>query len=350
MSLKNQDKRNIKSILILTGFISLGALVNAIIEHGFNFYPLLNELIIGLLFGLIISISEIFLFEKRLRRLNFTLLLFIRTAFYVLIATIVIVAVAASRIGYRANVNYYEALNHDNFKSFLSSSEFLELLVYCILLSFFMNFIRQINRLLGQNVLFNYMAGRYDPPIEEELIFMFLDLKSSTTIAEKIGLTKNHKFLNDFFHDMTDAILESKGKIYQYVGDEVVIVWKIKDGIKDLNCLNLFWNIKDDIEKKKDVYIERYGVYPEFKAGIHVGEVIAGEIGDLKKDIAYHGDTVNTAARIQAECNKYGVLLLVSRDILYQMNFIPEYEAKSIGSIKLRGKETELELFSVVKK
>jgi len=178
---------------------------------------------------------------------------------------------------------------------------------------------------------------------------MFLDLKSSTTIAEKIGLIKNHKFLNDFFHDMTDAILECKGRIYQYVGDEVVIVWRVKEGVKDLNCLNLFWKIKDNIESKKNKYLERYGVYPEFKAGIHIGEVIAGEIGDIKKDIVYHGDTVNTTARIQAECNKYSSLMLASKDILSLLDFVPEYEAKSIGSIRLRGKETELELFSVNK-
>ncbi|MEO8666221.1 MAG: adenylate/guanylate cyclase domain-containing protein, partial [Ignavibacteria bacterium] len=312
MKLTQQSKRNLRTIAIFTSLTSAGAIINALIEHGWNLFPVVNEFVIGFIFGIVASVFEIYVFEKQFRRLNFTSLLFIRTLFYVLICTLLIMAVAASRIGYEANIKYYEALNHGNFISFITSGDFAELLVYSVVLSFFVNFIRQIDRLLGQNVLLNYISGRYQPPIEEELIIMFLDLKSSTTIAERIGLIKNHQFLNDFFHDMTASILECRARVYQYVGDEVVLTWKLKEGVMDLNCIRCFYLIQNYINERKDVYIEKYGVYPEFKAGIHFGKVIAGEIGDVKKDIVLHGDTMNTTARIQAECNKYGKKLLSS--------------------------------------
>ncbi len=234
--------------------------------------------------------------------------------------------------------------HHGSLLGYITSSEFIELLIYSVVLSFFVNFIRQINSLLGQNVLLNYFRGKYQLPLEEELIFMFLDLKSSTTIAEKIGLRKNHEFLNDFFHDMTDPILECKGRIYQYVGDEIVLTWHRKDGTKDNNCLHCFFDIQKDIYDKKDIYLKKYGVYPEFKAGLHFGKVITGEMGEIKKDIVYHGDTVNTSARIQAECNSYNKKLLISQDLLDILELDGKYKSESMGHIKLRGKLTELEL------
>lgn len=64
---------------------------------------------------------------------------------------------------------------------------------------------------------------------------------------------------------------------------------------------------------------EYYGLVPEFKAGAHSGEVIAAEIGDLKKGIVFSGDVLNTAARIQGECNRLGRRLLVSRELMEQL-------------------------------
>ncbi|MDQ3019309.1 MAG: adenylate/guanylate cyclase domain-containing protein [Bacteroidota bacterium] len=348
MTLSLQSKRNIRSILIFTSFTTGGAMINAVISQGFKFYPIINEFFIGLLFGLITSISEIYFLEEKLRRMRFSTALLIRTTFYVVICALIIIAVGLSRIGSRVDSEYYDIIeHHGSLIAYITSGEFIELLIYSVLLSFFVNFIRQINRLLGQNVLLNYVRGKYQLPLEEELIFMFLDLKSSTTIAEKIGLKKNHEFLNDFFYDMTEPILEFKGRIYQYVGDEIVLTWTMKDGIKNANCIECFFRIQKNIQKKKAVYMEKFGVYPEFKAGLHFGKVITGEIGEIKKDIVYHGDTVNTSSRIQTECNTYNKILLISKNLLDKLNLEDKYKAESMGNIKLRGKEKELELCSI---
>lgn len=349
MKLSNQHKRNIKSIIIFTSIMSIGTAFNAMMEHGLKFEYIVYDFSIGLIFGLIISLTEIYFFEKKFRRVNFTVLLLIRTFYYVLVATLVIIVLASTDFGLNVDSILHNSLNNKELEGIFKSEDFNEILLYTIVLSFVVNFIRQINHLLGQKVLINYAAGKYHFPVEEDLIFMFLDLKASTTIAEKLGLIKNHRFLNDFFYDLTDPILESKCRIYQYVGDEIVFVWKIKEGIKDLNCINLFFDIEDVIENKKNIYLENYGVYPEFKAGLHCGKVITGEIGYIKKDIVYHGDTINTASRIQSECNVHSKKVLISGDLLSKLEIDPDsdYKVENIGSILLKGKVHELELYSI---
>ncbi|MBP9192256.1 MAG: adenylate/guanylate cyclase domain-containing protein [Ignavibacteria bacterium] len=352
MKLSRQTKRNLKSIKYFTIATSIGAIVLALIDHGLKPFAILDDLLIGFFFGLIISTVDIYFFSKKFRRISFTATLIIRTLFFVAVSAILIILVGILNLGARFGEQYYDIIrdNGGTMMDYIKSEEFFDIMIYLILLSFIINFILQINRLLGQNVLLNYLRGKYQQPLEEELIFMFLDLKSSTTIAEKLGLFKNHEFLNDFFHDMTDPILEYKGTIYQYVGDEVVLTWKPEDGIEYNNCINLFFAIQNKILLKKEYYLERYGVYPEFKAGIHIGPVITGEMGEIKKDIVYHGDTINTAARIQAECNNYKKRVLISEELNNELDISGNYNVESMGNIILRGKERELELFAVEEK
>ncbi len=342
-----QLKRNLNSIFLFTAFTSLGAVVYAIANHGLSLFPVLAQFIIGFSFGIITSFAEIYFFESRLKRKHFSVALIIRSSFYIIVSAAIILIMVSTKLGQEANLFSFSSDEHEDLIDYATSIEFLELLGFSVVLSFFVNFVRQINRMLGQNVLFNYVRGKYQLPLEEELIFMFLDLKSSTTIAERLGHIKNHEFLNDFFHDMTDPILECKGKIYQYVGDEIVLTWHLKEGLRDLNCIDCFFDIQNKIYGLKDIYLKKYGVYPEFKAGLHYGMVITGEMGDIKKDIVYHGDTVNTSARIQAECNKYDKKVLISKDLKDKLHLDGKYSAESMGNIRLRGKEKELELFSI---
>jgi adenylate cyclase len=176
---------------------------------------------------------------------------------------------------------------------------------------------------------------------------MFLDLKASTTIAEKLGHTRYHAFLNDFFFDITPSIVESRGEIYQYIGDEVVITWTKENGLRDTNCVDCYMRIRNAVSALAERYTLKYGLSPTFKAGCHFGVVTAGLIGDIKRDIVYHGDTVNTAARIRSECRAYDRDLLVSGQLLNRLRTPTLPEMERIGRIRLRGKEEEIDLFAV---
>jgi adenylate cyclase len=176
---------------------------------------------------------------------------------------------------------------------------------------------------------------------------MFLDLRSSTAIAEKLGHIKYHNLLNDFIDDINDSIIFSKGEIYQYIGDEVTVSWTMKNGIENENCLQCFFNIAAEIKNKSSRYLERYGIIPDFKTGLHCGEVTIGEVGVIKKEIVFTGDVLNTTARIQELCNTYGVRLLVSKKLIDLLQIENRYLIKAIGEITLRGKRGKDILYNV---
>jgi adenylate cyclase len=205
-----------------------------------------------------------------------------------------------------------------------------------------------VNDKYGPGVFKKFLLGKYFLPQREERVFMFLDLRSSTTIAEKIGETRYFNFLKDVFRLATDGILKYQGEIYQYVGDEIVVSWELQDGINNENCINCFFEIQSKLLKNKAFFLGKYGEVPVFKAGLHYGYVMAGEIGVVKRDIAYSGDVLNTTARIQGKCNEMGVDILVSKPLIDKMDRKGKiHTAKEMGEIQLRGKQELVALLTV---
>ena len=219
----------------------------------------------------------------------------------------------------------------------------LELFGVIIFLLFFVN----LDRLLGPGILLGYLTGRYYRPRPEQRIFMFLDLKGSTELADKMQKDQYFNFLHRYFTEMSEPILETRAEIYQYVGDEVVLTWKMKDGIEETNCIRLFFLIEAKIESSRSYFQEEFGVIPEFKAGVHAGEVISAQIGELKTEIVYNGDVLNVAARIQALCNEMGQKLLVSSELIDKLSPGKEFEIVKLGATELRGKTEKLQLCAV---
>ena len=177
---------------------------------------------------------------------------------------------------------------------------------------------------------------------KEERILMFLDLKDSTTIAEKIGHKLYSKFIQNCFSDLDRILHTYEAEIYQYVGDEAVISWTTKKGFNKNNCVNLFFAFQNVLKSKSIHYNKKYNYVPEFKAGIHCGKLIIAEVGTIKKEIAYHGDVINTTARIQSLCNSYNSPLLVSEFLLQKLTIKLNYIPNLIGDISLKGKEEKL--------
>ena len=206
-------------------------------------------------------------------------------------------------------------------------------------------FALQINDKFGRGVLWSFIKGKYHTPVEENRIFMFVDLISSTRLAEKLGNKKYHSLLKDFFADITNPILYNNGEIYQYVGDEIVISWRMDQ--QKGECIQCYFDMQQAIADKKEKYERKYGVLPEFKAGMHYGKVCAGEVGIIKRDITYSGDVLNTASRIQGKCNEYNVRFLTSDELLKRLPAAGFYKGISLGDIELRGKGHRIALSSI---
>ncbi len=192
------------------------------------------------------------------------------------------------------------------------------------------------------------LLGRYSKPRQEQRIFMFFDMRSSTRIAEELGHERFFNLLNDVYADITDPVIDTRGEIYQYVGDEVSVTWRLQRGLKDQRCLECFFRIREKLQQRAEHYKAAYGLVPEFKAGLHYGPVTAGEVGLVKKEPIFSGDAVNTAARIQSSCNRLGVDLLVSKDLLDMLRLTDNrFTRKPMGEIALLGKKNPIGLWTV---
>ena len=231
----------------------------------------------------------------------------------------------------------------------LTSLSFIQNYLSWLIIIIFTLIALLVNDKYGPGVFVSFILGKYFHPKREERIFMFLDLRGATTIAEQLGESKYFNFLKDVFRDSTPEILKSMGEIYQYVGDEIVIRWKKDSGILNSNCLQCFFDIKQRLLDNASYYLENYdGIVPEFKAGLHFGFVMVGEIGIVKRDIAYSGDVLNTAARIQSKCNELGVNILISKNLIVGLGSLPNpFKPREIGEMDLRGKQHSLMLYTV---
>lgn len=200
---------------------------------------------------------------------------------------------------------------------------------------------------LGHNVLRNLVTGKYHRPTVEERIFMFLDMKDSTTIAEQLGHVRYFELLRAYYNMMSDPIINSLGEVYQYTGDEVVVTWRAYQGFKDNNCIHCFLGIKESLERSRSDFLVKYGAVPDFKAGMHVGEVTTSEVGALKREIVFTGDVLNTAARLQSLCKKHNEDPIISSEIYTNLEDKDILTIQALGEITLQGKSKLTELFAV---
>ncbi len=221
------------------------------------------------------------------------------------------------------------------------------LMIYYFFMTLVISFINQVNKKYGPGVLLPLLLGKYRNPVEEDRIFLFMDLKSSTTIAEQLGHINYSAFIRDCFADINEVLLPMRAQVYQYVGDEIVITWPEAEGLKHAACLEFYFACRQLFNNRSEFYLSAYGTIPLFKAGLHSGKVTAVEIGAVKRDIAYHGDTLNTASRIQGVCNEYQQEILVSASLLGKLELNNGFRTISLGKIPLRGKKDPIEILSV---
>lgn len=295
---------------------------------------ILVSFIAGPIFGSISGFAQILTEERGYKQISIQKLLLLRVV-TALLFLVLIISLAYLIFG-KEDLSYLEfAFEPGSFAIYL----------YILAVDVFMFSLRQVNLFLGGNNLWKLFNGKFYTPREEERIFMFLDLQSSTSHAEKLGHIEYSKMIQDCFNDL-GVVVDNEAEIYQYVGDEVILTWKLRDGLKDQNCLKAFFNFKQQLADKQQYYSENYGRNPHFKAGMHVGIITVTEVGKYKKEIAYHGDTINTAARIQSKCNEFGKELLISEH-LKNMLSTTDFSMYELGSIGLKGKESKVSLYAV---
>jgi adenylate cyclase len=304
----------------------------------------------GLAIGLLTGLAELFFFQRYFRNKSFLQLILSKTVIY--LVSIFLISVIAAFLFHR----HYRARDMleatQAVLQMLNTNGYYHVLIIGLLLSLGINFVLILQNQVGIGSFLPILLGRYHQPKEEERIFLFLDLRSSTKMAEELGHKKYSRMIQSCFRDLSSLVIRYRGIIYQFVGDEAVITWKTKKQENYQHGIRLFFAFRELLETRSEYYLQRFGIEPEFKGAVNAGKVMVAEVGgSIKSEIAFHGDVLNTAARLLELCNLYSQDLMISEGVCSQLP--PNLTGLEIilqGQIKLRGKDQRVNIFSVDKK
>lgn len=303
-------------------------------ERVLPFQPVLfsfQMIVLGLAIGIPFGIMDYVLDTKWIRQRPYWKIISVKVFIQLFIAVFSMVILVMSN-------NRFDEMKLGMMR-FIFSETSLLWIIYTGIVSFFIYFLEVVKTKIGDRVMFNLIMGKYHNPIVETRIFMFLDMKDSTTHAENLGHIKFSSLIQDSLNDLTSAIIEHKVEVYQYVGDEAVLTWNLKDGFYNANCLQVYYSFMNTLKSRKMYYENQYGFVPFFKAGVHLGDVTVSEVGIIKREIAYHSDVLNTAARIQGKCNEFKAELLISEKLKNNLKDQQFFNFEHIGGISLKGKQ-----------
>ena len=347
LTLEQSRQLNLSLKIIALGVFS--GLIFVSLADGFgSIYPFINAVLLGASVGIVFSVIEFIIFTGRRKKLQFYKVLAIKTFLYFSIITGLTILIFTSYWTLRFRLGFIETIQDSNFYNFLLENIFV-VLAYTFGLVFITSFTMQMSRKMGQNTLWEFITGAYYHPKEEERIIMFMSIQEPEKIIQNIGRLNYHRFLNDIFFDSTSSILIRRGEIYEYADNEMILIWKKEKGLKNANCVRAFFDIKNKLEERKFYYFETYGITPKLMASLHFGTVIKGEIGELKSEISYHGDPMNTSARILGLCHAEQPFL-ISGALLDLLELPRIYEGKGLGEFNLKGKGQAVPLFALSEK
>jgi adenylate cyclase len=311
------------------------------IEQGSAQFGLLTAIGLSALFGLVVGAvsgcAQIAIEERLYRRVSLRRLLTVRF----IVAALFLLAINVA--GY-VTVTAMRDVSI-GFVEFTFEPGSAAIFFYILCVDAFLVTLRHVNLLLGEGNLGRLIRGDFYTPREEERIVMFLDLRSSTALAETLGHVRYSMFIQDCFDDL-GVVAENDAQVYQYLGDGVILTWSVEDGLRDRNCISAWSRFVERLASRASYYRERYDHQPLFTAGANVGVVTMTEVGRFRREIAYHGDTLNTAARIQGLCGDLDETLLIPDALRERLPagdevFVPH------GRIALRGRDEAVEILAV---
>jgi adenylate cyclase len=332
---RNADPIRTTGLFVVLGMF-VGANVSPVLGQGGVRSAFAGLLSGGLMAGTL-AVFELFVVRSdaaaRLRQAPLATYVLVRTLFYLF------VIVATMRLS--------ETLLFPNERWGWLQGEFLLSVGIAAAFGLVMSFFVAMQRLLGPGVLGRFVTGAYHQPREEQRIFLFMDIADSTRIAEHIGHVGFHRLLNRFFFDVTGPVRDHGGDVYRYVGDEIIVSWPMREDGDNGGCVRCYVDILDLMAERAALYRKAFGLVPSFRAALHGGVVVAGEVGDWKQEIMFLGDTMNTASRMEGACKDAGVPVLISAQLLQRLSLPEGVSAEPVPGIELRGKARETELFTL---
>ena len=297
--------------------------------------------------GCLVGAVELLFLNRRLAARSLGTKLVAKTLFYTAFLTGVVVVLFPIAAALEMDTGLADPRVWDRLQAFAISKESLSTGVQITTSLVISLFYAEISEHMGPRVLIDFLTGRYHTPKEERRVFLFSDMKSSTGITERLGHARYFEFLRAYYDALADAVVEHEGEVYQYIGDEIVVSWPEAAGLRDAACVQCVLRMKRDIGARAAWFEDQFGVAPDFRAGLQLGDVTTGEVGALKKEIVFTGDVLNQTARILSLCKPLGADVLVGDALATGLDTGDGWALRSAGHQVLRGKDRPVEMFAL---
>ena len=328
-------------VTIVAASVIVGVAYAIFVSYGFQ--PLRTAVIVGGIGGGLIGSTigglDIFYFRSRrgsrVAQAPFLVSVLVKGLLYGLVIAIVVVGQVPSRL-----VSVYDPA------SFLARND-VRGVVFSVVITIAFLFVLEISQLVGGRNLRHLVMGRYHTPRVEDRFFLFVDVRGSTGIAERLGAPGVHAFLNRVFTLAADPVEETRGEIHQYVGDEMVVTWPVSVGRVSARPLACFFGIEAALDAAAAEFHRDFGLAPRVRASLHAGEVVTGEVGATKREIVFHGDVMNTASRLEHLAGELDHRVVASADAVKRLDGTDRYSLKEIGQCRVRGREQAIEVYAV---
>ena len=197
---------------------------------------------------------------------------------------------------------------------------------------------------VGVGNLFNLLIGRYMRPIIERKVLLFLDMKGSTAVVEALGAVRAKAYVGKFLFDISRPVSEHGGDIYLYTGDGLIGIWNWDAAIADGTIVAAVNAIHSVIERERAEYERDFSRVPEFRIGVHGGDVVISEQGDTRRAIGVYGDAINIAARLEQAAKEIGETCVYSAAVADALpGDIKGFEPR--GEIDVRGISEPVAIF-----
>jgi adenylate cyclase len=322
-------------VVIVMGAAAAGFAVSLAQGH-ISAQGMISGPIYGLLLGLTLGYVELFVLDGPLRdwlgNLPFTANLIVRSAIYAAI----IMALQLVRVG--------EIITGSPGGS---TTDFWSGVTIAAVISVLMNLAFAIANLIGARALMNFATGRYHSPVTENRFVLFVDIAGSTGLAESLGGPAIHRLLDRTFRLLTLSVVDYRGEVLNYVGDEVIVTWPERDGAIDCRPLRCFVAMRDELARAGSQLEREFGVVPRIRGSLHFGPVIIGEIGDVKRAIVFNGDVMNTAARLEELSRQVDGGFLASRAAMQRFSSAPPFAVRDLGRLPIRGRADGIDVVGI---
>jgi adenylate cyclase len=198
---------------------------------------------------------------------------------------------------------------------------------------------------IGIDTLFHLMIGTYHRPVVEQKVLMFVDINNSTALAEGLGALQIKSLVGKFLFDISKPITDFGGEIYLYKGDGLIAIWHWREAVRDDRILRALDAVFAAMRRERAAYLAQFGVVPSFRIGVHGGDVVVSEQGDIKRSIGIYGSTINLAARMEDAAKAHGVACAISGDVAQALRD-PTNRLQRIGFERVKGISAEIPIFA----